>query len=253
MSNVSSDKRWPWPLTALLAVVVLFFAGQFLVGMVVAAIMAASGRNDLENMTLFGSTVLPQFAYMLGAYSLMLGGLVWFLRSRRIGWRDLGLTRARPVDFGLAAVAFIVYMAATVMLTAVVSQLVPALDIDQRQVTGFENAAGPALVLVFVALVIVAPITEEVMMRGFLFGSLRQRWPFWLSTGAVSVLFAALHLGGGEEGAGPLWIAAIDTFMLSLVLCYLREKTGRLWASITLHMLKNGIAFAALFIFSAGN
>ena len=39
----------------------------------------------------------------------------------------------------------------------------------------------------------------------------------------------------------------LDTFILSLVLIYLREKTGGLWASITLHAFKNGVAFVALF------
>ena len=47
-------------------------------------------------------------------------------------------------------------------------------------------------------------------------------------------LFAVAHLPEGGA-AGPLYIAALDTFVLSLVLIYLREKTGSLWASITLH------------------
>ena len=55
------------------------------------------------------------------------------------------------------------------------------------------------------------------------------------------------HLAEGGA-AGPLWIGFIDTFILSLVLCYLRVKTGSLWAGITLHALKNGIAFVALFV-----
>jgi membrane protease YdiL (CAAX protease family) len=104
------------------------------------------------------------------------------------------------------------------------------------------------MALTFVALVVIAPVAEEALMRGFLFGALRRRLPFIWSTLITSAMFASLHLAGGEQGAGPLWVAAIDTFTLSLALCYLREKTGRLWAGIGLHMLKNGIAFVALFI-----
>jgi membrane protease YdiL (CAAX protease family) len=63
----------------------------------------------------------------------------------------------------------------------------------------------------------------------------------------TSAIFAAAHLPEGGSG-GPLYIAAIDTFILSLVLIYLRIKTGNLWASITLHALKNGVAFVALFV-----
>jgi membrane protease YdiL (CAAX protease family) len=48
--------------------------------------------------------------------------------------------------------------------------------------------------------------------------------------------------------AGPLWIGAVDTFTLSLVLVSLREITGNLWAGISLHAAKNGIAFILLFV-----
>ncbi|MGH7237402.1 MAG: CPBP family glutamic-type intramembrane protease [Candidatus Saccharimonadales bacterium] len=44
-------------------------------------------------------------------------------------------------------------------------------------------------------------------------------------------------------------MAGVDTFILSTVLCYLREKTGRLYAGIGVHALKNFVAFAALFLF----
>jgi membrane protease YdiL (CAAX protease family) len=60
-------------------------------------------------------------------------------------------------------------------------------------------------------------------------------------------LFAVAHLQFGS-GAPLLWIAAIDTFVLSLFLIYLKDKTDSLWAPILLHMLKNFIAFMALFV-----
>ncbi|MEJ0073120.1 MAG: CPBP family glutamic-type intramembrane protease [Candidatus Saccharibacteria bacterium] len=44
-------------------------------------------------------------------------------------------------------------------------------------------------------------------------------------------------------------MGAIDTFTLSVVLCYIREKTGTLWSGVLIHALKNGIAFLSLYIF----
>jgi len=61
-------------------------------------------------------------------------------------------------------------------------------------------------------------------------------------------LFGAAHLSEGGA-AGPLWVGALDTAILSMVLIGLREWTGNLWAGITLHMTKNLIAFLAIFIF----
>src|SRR5690606_7282850 len=103
------------------------------------------------------------------------------------------------------------------------------------------------LILVFISLVLLPPFVEEVLARGFLYTGLKTKWPVWAAAVVTSLIFAAAHLEFGS-GAPLLWVAAIDTFTLSLVLIYLREKTGKLGASIMLHMLKNGVAFVLLFI-----
>ncbi len=108
------------------------------------------------------------------------------------------------------------------------------------------HGSGP-LILTFISLVILPPLAEEIMVRGFLYSSLKKAMPVAWAVIATSAIFAAAHLPEGGA-AGPLYIAALDTFVLSLVLIYLREKTGSLWSSITLHMIKNGVAFVALFI-----
>jgi hypothetical protein len=61
----------------------------------------------------------------------------------------------------------------------------------------------------------------------------------WAAIIITSLLFGAVH---GQ------WNVAIDVFVLSLVLCSLREVTGNIWAGVLLHMLKNGLAFYLLFI-----
>lgn len=76
---------------------------------------------------------------------------------------------------------------------------------------------------------------------------LKKALSLWPAVILTSLIFASAHLPEGGS-AGPLYIAAIDTFVLSLVLIFLREKTGSLWAGITLHAAKNGIAFVYLFI-----
>ena len=85
------------------------------------------------------------------------------------------------------------------------------------------------------------------MARGLLYSSLKKAMPIAGAAVITSLIFAAAHLPEGGA-AGPLYVAAIDTFILSLVLVYLREKTGSLWSSITLHSFKNGVAFVLLFV-----
>jgi membrane protease YdiL (CAAX protease family) len=128
-----------------------------------------------------------------------------------------------------------------------VTKFAPHLNVSEKQQLGFNNVHGAGdIILTFISLVILPPIAEEIIFRGLIYTNLRKKMTMWVAAVVTSLLFAAGHLPEGGS-AGPLYIAAIDTFSLSLVLVYLREKTGGLYASMTLHGLKNLIAFIALF------
>jgi membrane protease YdiL (CAAX protease family) len=62
----------------------------------------------------------------------------------------------------------------------------------------------------------------------------------------TSLLFGMAHLQSGEN-ASLIWSAALDTFVLSLILVYLRETTGALYAGVLVHSLNNLIAFIGHF------
>ena len=138
------------------------------------------------------------------------------------------------------------YFVSYIIIILIASRFSGLIDVDQPQQIGFDSAAGYQLIFVFVSLVILPPIAEEVMFRGFLFTSFRQKYRLRFTALFTSILFGIAHLQFGS-GAPLLWVAAIDTFVLSMVLCYLREKSGSLWPPILLHAIKNGVAFFALF------
>jgi hypothetical protein len=140
----------------------------------------------------------------------------------------------------MAPAGLIVYLAVSSVLITIATNLLPWFNVNQAQDTGFyQTSYGYEVILAFVTLVIIAPIAEEVIFRGYLFGRLKKYAPIWVSILVTSIVFGALH------GA---WNLAVDTFALSVVMCVLRQNTGSLWASILLHMSKNGLAFYILFI-----
>lgn len=245
MSNASSDLpiKWPWsPAFAIFMVLVLFLIPQIVAGVVIGAVAHS-------NPGIKSDAVIEQFLYIFLAETLTLAGLYAILRQKSKGFKMLGLTKPKWLDGLYVLIGFAAYFGLNIALVSVLSHVLPGLNVEQKQDIGFTAAKGVAsLVPVFVALVVLAPLTEEVLVRGFLFGSLRARMSLPWAILVTSVIFGSAHLFGGEPGAALLWIAAIDTFALSVVLCYLREKTGRLWAGIGLHSLKNLIAFVALFI-----
>jgi membrane protease YdiL (CAAX protease family) len=251
-AKTTSTRPWPiHPVIAVLFVAIVFIAAQALAVLLLGLVLTGFNVVSADKLGDFvADSTLMQFIYILIAESLVIGSLALLLRYKKLSFAMLGLTKPRWRDVGSAVAGYAVYFCLYALIVVVLSNLVTAFDTSQRQDVGFQNAVGPSLLWVAFALIVLAPVTEEILMRGFLFTSLRSRLNFKVATLITSLVFAAAHLLGGEEGAPPLWIAALDTFTLSLILCYLREKTGRLWAGIGVHALKNTVAFVLLFIAS---
>ena len=145
-------------------------------------------------------------------------------------------------DIGLAPVGYIIYFLLAAFLTFAFQQIFPWFDINQAQNVGYNSYLyGTDVIIAFIALVIIAPIAEEIIFRGYLYGKLRHQVNLAAPLAAliVSTLFGFLH---GQ------WNVGINVFALSLVLCALREITGTIYAGILLHILKNGIAFYLLYV-----
>ena len=241
--------RVPWsPWLGAVFVIVLYYASQVLSTLLVAIYPYMEHWSHARAIDWLNQSINAQFFYILLAETATLGAIYLFLRHYRCTFATIGLKRPRWWDPGYGLMAVPVYFALYLLTVGVVSHFVPSLNVDQHQQIGFNDVHGAwALGLTFISLVILPPLTEEIMVRGFLYSSLKKGMSVLPAAVGTSLIFAAAHLPEGGA-AGPLYIAALDTFVLSLVLIYLREKTGSLWASITLHAIKNGIAFVSLFV-----
>lgn len=244
--------RVPWhPLRAALFTIALYLAAPITASLLLGVFIAVGGMPAGTFERWLNDSTGGQFAFMLISQGLILGGLALFLRWNKRGFGVLGLTRPKAADFWYTLAGYGVYFVAYSLLFILVSALVPAIDTAQEQQIGFDSATGVlALTMVFVSLVVLPPLVEELLMRGLLYTSFRKYLAPLAATLLTSILFAVAHLQIGAPGAAPLWIAAIDTFVLSLILCHLRERTGRLWACIGVHALKNAVAFSLLFVFN---
>ncbi|MBP7807109.1 CPBP family intramembrane metalloprotease [Candidatus Saccharibacteria bacterium] len=228
--------------------VAIYLVSQLVAILIYSLYLAATGATSGAS-ELLSSSVSHQFFYILLVEVITLASLQALLKLRGNGLRVLGLGKPNWKDLGYVLVGFGMYLPLLVVSLKAVEVLAPTINLDQQQQIGFENAQGPLqLLLVFCSLVILPPITEEILTRGYLYLGLRKQLPKIWAALITSALFAIAHLQFGN-GAPLLWTAAVDTFVLSLVLIYIRNATGKLWAPIGLHMLKNFIAFLALFVF----
>jgi membrane protease YdiL (CAAX protease family) len=228
--------RVPWsPWVAVLYAVVVYFAAQIVAGLILVVYPRLHGWDKATANTWLTSTVTAQFWYVLIAEVLTFGAIWWFIRSRKAALASIGWRRPRLLDPIYTLAGFLVYIVAYALVLSAATHIFPALNVNQKQNLGFQNPAGiVGLLLTFVSLVVLPPIVEETVFRGFVFTGIRNKVrPIWAGL-LTSVLFATAHLEFGS-GQPLLWVAAIDTFTLSLVLCYLRQKTNSLWPGILLH------------------
>lgn len=227
-----------------IVVLPLWVVVGFLIAQLIVALLAKGLSGLGLSLGSVNSTVL-NFVFAACVYATSLAiviGVPWLVRRARTGRTDLGLTRLPEwFDILLAPAGFIIYILSSGLVIYAVTQWVPGFNAAQQQDTGFGNIVKQyELMLAFVTLVMIAPLAEETLFRGYLYGKLRKSVPIWVAIVVTSAVFGFLH---GQ------WNVGIDVFVLSLVMCTLREITGSIWAGVLVHMIKNGVAFFILFIY----
>lgn len=261
MSNAFSDKfagrrRLKWlagpgdaphltrglghPLPVIAKTILIFLVSQIVAIFAVSLVYGLARPGTNAN---FDNSIIAQFFYVLIAEAMAAWLTIKLVRRRRLRLSFIGLGR-RPAwrDAKLAAGGFLIFYGLLVAVSALINAISPGLN-NQSQNLGFTNIhTSWENVLAFVALVILPPLGEETLVRGYLYSGLRKFWRFWPALVVTSLFFGIAHLEFGS-GTALVWAAGADTFVLSVVLCYLREKSGALYAGMAVHMLNNLIAF----------
>ncbi|MGJ8656065.1 MAG: CPBP family glutamic-type intramembrane protease [Akkermansiaceae bacterium] len=88
------------------------------------------------------------------------------------------------------------------------------------------------LVYLAILTIIVAPICEEFVFRGYIYGTLKRFSCRFFAATTSALFFAVVHTS--------LW-SLVPLFIVGFVLAIIYEISGSLWASILTHALFNGI------------
>jgi membrane protease YdiL (CAAX protease family) len=171
------------------------------------------------------------------AVTVVIGGPAWIgvsaLAARLRGWRArdylaLVVPSRKEILFGVACLAPLL-IAFDLLTLAFGRDVVPAF-MQENYLTA--RAAG-ALPVFFLAVVVVAPLTEEIAFRGFLFRGLSETWFGTAGTiVATSAAWAAMHVQYD-------WAILAQIFLIGLLLGWLRWASGSTLLTITLHVLAN--------------
>ena len=174
-------------------------------------------------------------------------GLVWILgrRVRGASYAQLGFNGFKVwLDVPLAVlgqiIAFVGMAVYAVLLRTASSSEVPT----QLGVGDFGSSIA-GFVVAFIIIVILAPVGEEMLFRGFLYPGFRKRFGVAKGMLLTSMIFALFHFY-------PLLYAPM--FIIGMVLVVLYEYRGTLAPSIMLHSLNNLLALLAIYgFFGPGN
>jgi membrane protease YdiL (CAAX protease family) len=94
-----------------------------------------------------------------------------------------------------------------------------------------------AAIAVGMAVILVAPVSEEFFFRAFFYRALRTRLRVWSSALICGVVFGALHFEGPDTAVILPVIAAFGVGQ-----CLVYERTGSLFAVIAIHAAFNSVA-----------
>jgi hypothetical protein len=240
MAQVPEHLNVPWrPLDAL----VVFLLPWLILPVVLIELLKATAHSSaLANtaLTLLAAgNPVASFIFSMIISLSALGVIAYFLHKRGASWRDLGLRKFNVAKaIGYLLLVLLLFIMAVPVVFAVVKYLLPHFNPDQIQSNDFTSpTTSGAVRLSFLALVIVPPIIEEIIFRGFIFPALASRWGVIAGAVLTSLIFGLAHL---QANVG------VYTALLSLLLCWMYLRLRSIIPGMVLHMINNYLTFYAI-------
>jgi membrane protease YdiL (CAAX protease family) len=252
IENISNKTIKPWSAKATLGLTFLIFILYFIISMIVLAIGAgievATSDITPENTLALGTDVGQKLAldgdfnainYLLTA--LCLSPLIFHFAKRKkittaaayLGF-DKRPHKATFINFNLAIFAYFIF---SYFASNALGIETPQSMIDIYNSTDY-------LFLLFIAIVIAAPIFEELLFRGFIFKGLESSPLGVVGTIVItSVLFTLIH-----SGQYDLTILAI-LFPLAVIFGLARYRSGGIYLPIYLHFVNNLYSSIHMYLF----
>lgn len=180
----------------------------------------------------FTQSLGEHFAFLSAVQGLSVLALVYLFTRPKDGF-----TRTRALRLERISVRTCALWVIGGLVTILVFGQVPSLfvDLGERQAIAWLDVLKPVWIGV-VVLVVIAPLSEEVLFRGYLYGGLAQSaiGP----VGAILVtssIWAVAHLQ-------YTWLIIAVIFMYGVVFGIMRWKSGSLWPPIVAHCVVNLIS-----------
>lgn len=180
--------------------------------------------------------VVNQYVYIVSAASygiFLLAGYFWYRRvmaDRRAAYLERGHKAAlnSGAILGIFFVALFIQFAVTSLLN-ILAVVAPNLMGHYMKVMKGLGMAEPSILSMFYV-VVMAPLAEELLMRGLCLKILERSFPFWAANFLQALFFGLYHMN---------LIQGCYAFLMGLILGRLVKKYGTLKASMLCHFIIN--------------
>jgi membrane protease YdiL (CAAX protease family) len=196
---------------------------QLTVALIGRRLLDPSGEGEPAAM-LLAYLALPSLAAIVW---------VWFacVWSERDGWARLGFAWIDRRWLVLAVALGLFSVPATMLISALARPLFGPSSNPVLPLAAGEAWGQPVyMLMLLLGIVVLAPLMEEMVFRGLLFGWLRQRRGLWQAATLAALGHAMMHF---DLGALP------GLFALFLFLAWIYEYSQNLWVPSIIHGVHN--------------
>lgn len=239
--KITPDGRWSLKdaVKVFLAYILLMFIGMPVIAQVIYTIFGYDALNNVGNriVVLFFSLFINVSVCF---YIFYIVGVEHHQPVAALGLSSINLSSniRQGIKYYLITLPFIMLAGFIVNLISSYYNMAPDVQDVVKWVLE-EKSLFIIICLVFFG-IIVAPILEEILFRGFLQSALKNTFGSRYALVISASLFAAVHMD---------LFAFLQIFILGILLGYLYEKTQTLAASIIVHILHNSLTLVFLLYF----
>ncbi|MDR3543772.1 MAG: type II CAAX endopeptidase family protein [Desulfosporosinus sp.] len=179
-----------------------------------------------ERVLMYLNAFMTQLAFVL---------LIWTLKKIRhwewadFGWQPLSLKKVLSKVLGIYVITWVINISYVLVLFKY-GLTPPSTDVYSKLLG---HVTWYTLILNLILAGVLAPLVEETLFRGIIFGSLQAYFGKWTAAVISAAIFSGLHLQA--YGFFP-------RFILGIALVYLYDKYKSLYPSVALHALNNIVA-----------
>lgn len=212
--------------------ILFFFVYQFLMGYILSFV--------------FGLLGIPENEVSINAAYYVVNFLITVLLFRRFLAYSLPVAADNFLRFLKAVLlGYVLYEGVQVLVFVLATFISPAFVTPNDDTV--RAIAGLNYNVMWVGAVLLAPLVEETLIRGLIFGNIRRKNRL-LAYILTALVFAGMHILPYVMTMDVLSI--LLNFLIyglpSLSLCVAYEMSGTIWAPIALHMIINAIAMTGM-------